>query len=72
MHSSETNIKKQKVISINVLTRTEGNTSSFKELEFPTLSKYLEDGYMVKEVHQIAPSQNLYVITLTFILEKTE
>lgn len=65
-------MSKQKVISINVLTRTEGNTSSFKELEFPTLTKYLNEGYLVKEVHQIAPSQNLYVITLTFILEKAD
>jgi len=62
-------MKKQKVVSINVLTRTE---NKFTEIEYPILNKYLEDGYIVKEVHQISPSQNLYVITLTFVLEKTE
>lgn len=61
-------MKKQKVLTINVLTRTD---SKFTEIEFPILNKYLDDGYIVKEVHQIAPSQNLYLVTLTFILEKT-
>ena len=62
-------MKKQKVVSINVLTRADG-AQKFVEIEYPTLNRYLEDGYIVKEVHQIAPSQNLFVITLTFILEK--
>ena len=64
-------MKKQKVISVNVLVRS-GSNKEYKEMEFPILNKYLEEGYRVVETHQIAPSPQLYVITLTFILEKDE
>ena len=65
----------QKVVSINVLSRILNETKDgkdFKELEFPVLSKYLEEGYKVVQFYQISTSPQLYVVTLTFILEKHE
>lgn len=64
-------MKKQKVISVNVLSRS-GSNQEFREMEFPILNKYLDDGYRVVNTYQIAPSPQLYVVTLTFILEKDE
>lgn len=60
----------QKVISINVNSRMEEQNKYFSEREFPVLNKYLEDGYKVVQFYQIAPSNNLYCSTLTFVLEK--
>lgn len=62
----------QKVVTVNVLARTgtSNDVPNFLELEFPILNKYLEEGYTVKAVHQIAPSPSLYSATFTFILEK--
>jgi hypothetical protein len=66
-------MKIQKVVTVNVLSRV-GATSSveFKELEFPTLNRYLLEGYNIVNVYQIAPSPQLYCVTITFILEKNE
>lgn len=65
-------MKKQKVITINVLSRTGSVEKEFKELEFPILNKYLDEGYSVVNVYQIAPSPQLYVVTITYVLEKNE
>lgn len=66
-------MKTQKVVTVNVLSRV-GTASSteFKELEFPTLNRYLAEGYSIVNVYQIAPSPQLYCVTITFILEKNE
>lgn len=67
-------MKLQKVVTVNVLSRVGASNQSgeFKELEFPTLNKYLAEGYHIVNVHQIAPSPQLYVVMITFILEKIE
>lgn len=67
-------MKLQKVITVNVLSRVGSNQGEkeFKEMEFPILDRYLSQGYYVAQVHQIAPSPQLYVVTLTFILEKLD
>ncbi|WP_029295705.1 hypothetical protein [Chryseobacterium hispalense] len=67
-------MKLQKVVTVNVLSRvgTTNQSGEFKELEFPTLNKYLAEGYQIVNVHQIAPSPQLYVVMITFILEKAE
>ncbi len=66
-------MKKQKVVSVNVLSRTSGGeTAGFKELEFTIINKYLDEGYKVVQVYQIAPSPQLYVVTITFVLEKDD
>lgn len=66
-------MKLQKVVTVNVLSRLGTNSAiEFKELEFPILNKYLAEGYNIVAVHQIAPSPQLYVVTITFILEKGE
>jgi hypothetical protein len=60
----------QKVISVNVTARPKPDTETFTELEYPQIKKYLEEGYKVVQVYQIAPSPSLYCSTITFILEK--
>lgn len=60
----------QKVISINVNSRPRPENAAFSENIFPELEKLLEEGYKIIQVHQIAPSPNLYCVTITFILEK--
>ena len=59
----------QKVITVNMVARPE-NSKPFTEYETPILNKYLDEGYVIKNVHQSAPSQNLFATTITFILEK--
>lgn len=61
----------QKVISINVSSGDVKSNNSFFEYEFPLLNKYLEEGYTVKQFHQITPSESVHSCTLTFVLEKT-
>lgn len=60
----------QKVISVNVTARPKPDTEQFNELEYPLIKKYLEEGYKVIQVYQIAPSPSLYCSTITFVLEK--
>lgn len=60
----------QKVVTVNVVARPSKDDGSFSELEFPVLNKYLDDGFKVISVYQIAPSPNLYCSTITFVLEK--
>ena len=61
----------QKVVCINVLSFGEkGSKDKFVEMEFPILNKYLEEGYDVVNMHQIAPSEQSIWVTLTFILHK--
>lgn len=60
----------QKVIVANILSKPEERTK-FLEIDLPELSKLLEDGYRVIGFHQIAPSSQLFCVTMTFILEKS-
>ena len=59
----------QKVIHININARPKDN-KSLSEHEAPELNKYLENGYKVVNIYQIAPSPSLYCTTITFVLEK--
>jgi hypothetical protein len=59
----------QKVITVNINARPEDN-AVFSEYEIPLLNNALQEGYKVVQVHQSAPSQNLYCTTITFVLEK--
>lgn len=59
----------QKIISVNVASKP-NDGDKFLEIEFPIVQSYLDDGYYVKQVYQMAPSTSLYCFTITFILEK--
>lgn len=39
-----------------------------QELELPIINKYLQEGYEVKNVHQISPSQSSEDVVITFVL----
>lgn len=60
----------QKVISVNVLVRDTEEETGYKEHEFPKLKAALDEGYTVKEVVPIKASDNLYIVNITFVLEK--
>ena len=62
----------QKVISVNINAKPKPDHAVFSEHQYPEINKYLEEGYKVLQVHQIAPSPSLYCTTITFVLEKTE
>jgi hypothetical protein len=59
----------QKVISVNVLLNATDKVSGLKEYEFPEVKQALDQGYIVKQVVPMK-ADGLYVINLTFILEK--
>ncbi len=61
----------QKVVIANVLSRPEEKTR-FTEIDLPDLSKLLTDGYKIVDFHQIAVSDKLFCVTMTFILEKPD
>lgn len=60
----------QKVITVNVNSRPRPEQAPFSENVFPELDKLLQEGYKIIQVHQIAPSPNLFCVTITFVLEK--
>jgi hypothetical protein len=44
------------------------NNNTFKETEYPKLTKLLEDGYSVRQtIHSITPNTNFF--SITFVLE---
>ncbi len=63
---------KQKVVTINILLRTTGSDDGVIEREPTKLNEYLEDGYKVVDRFSTVSQADLYVINLTFILEKEE
>ena len=64
---------KQKVVTINVLLRTKGTeTPGILEREPEKLNQYLEQGYKVVDRFSTVSNADLFVINLTFILEKEE
>jgi hypothetical protein len=63
----------QKVVTVNISSKPDKEGAGFKkfsEYEFPILNKYLEEGYSIINVYQIAPSENVSASTITFILQK--
>lgn len=59
----------QKVIVIKVNSSFKLPNEKYQELEFEQLQKYLEEGYEVKEFHQIS-DQKITSVIMTFILRK--
>lgn len=63
----------QKVVTVNISSRPDKEGAGFQkftEYEFPIVNKYLEEGYVILNVYQIAPSDNVPASTITFILQK--
>ena len=63
----------QKVVSVNVNLGSSGinNENAYEELQFEELNKYLEDGFVVRDkFSNVSNSTNLFVVNITFILEK--
>ena len=60
----------QKIVTVHTHTNTFGE-NKFAEHEFPVVTKYLDDGYSVKQiVPVILSSTAAYMYSLTFVLEK--
>jgi hypothetical protein len=58
-----------KVVTITGRLNVFTDAKEFKEVEHPTLNKYLEEGYLVKHVTKVIdPERALY--SLTFVLAK--
>lgn len=55
----------EKVVIVKVKTT---KNVEIKELDLPIINKYLEEGYEVKNVHQISPSQSSEDVVITFVL----
>ncbi|MFV8335759.1 hypothetical protein ACNQF7_06680 [Flavobacterium sp. RSP29] len=61
----------QKVITVTTHTNIVSKDEKFTEKEYPTLNKYLEDGYKVIQVTPvILNSVTAYMYSITFLLEK--
>jgi hypothetical protein len=61
----------QKVITVTTHTNIIDKDDKFTEKEYPTLNKYLEEGYKVVQVTPIVlNSTTAYMYSLTFLLEK--
>ena len=42
----------------------------YKEYEYPVLNKYLDEGWIIKEIFQATTNQNVGFLFLTFVLVK--
>lgn len=64
----------QKVITITTHTniiRDNDNDAKFIEKEYPTLDKYLQDGYkVVQTIPIVTNATGSYMYSITFVLEK--
>jgi len=60
---------KQKIVTVNILL---DNDKVVREIEFPVINKYLEEGYLVKDKFSISPPHSSNRLNMTFILEKQE
>jgi hypothetical protein len=61
----------QKVITVTTHTNVIDKEEKFTEKEYPTLNKYLEEGYKVIQVTPIVTNSNTsYMYSITFLLEK--
>lgn len=63
---------KQKVVTVNILLRTLESENGILEREPEKLNEYLEQGYKVVDRFSTVSNADLFVINLTFILEKEE
>ena len=61
----------QKVITITTHTNIIEKENKFTEKEYPSLNKYLNEGYVVSQVVPVVPGANTaYMYSLTFVLTK--
>lgn len=61
----------QKVITITSHTNLLQRDEKFNESEYPTLNKYLQEGYRVTQTFPIIkPADNSFTYAITFILAK--
>ncbi len=58
----------QKVVIVNVLARTGNNP--YNQIEFKELNELLVDGWKVVQFYQYGVSDQLYSVTMTFVIEK--
>ena len=64
---------KQKVRSVNVSLGRVDKANGIQEVEFELLNKHLEEGYVVADrFSTVSNSNSLYVVNITFILQKEE
>ena len=60
----------QKVLTVTSHTNIIDKEAKFTEREYPTLDKYLQEGYrIIQTVPIIKPADNSYMYAITFILE---
>ena len=61
----------QKVLTVTTHTNIIDRDGKFVESEYPTLNKYLEEGYKISQVIPITlNSATAYMYSITFVLEK--
>jgi hypothetical protein len=61
----------QKLITVTTHTNIINNPEKFTEKEYPTLNKYLEEGYKVIQTTPIVTNASgSYMYSITFLLEK--
>lgn len=65
-------MSKQKVITINILLNKDISKTGFLETEPKQLNEYLHNGYKVVDRFSTVANAGIYVINITFILEKDE
>ena len=65
---------KQKIITVNVnLASFTDSRNDVNEMELTTLNKYLEEGYIVADrFSTVTNATGLYIVNLTFILQKED
>ncbi|HEY8929945.1 MAG TPA: hypothetical protein VIM55_12180 [Mucilaginibacter sp.] len=60
----------QKVVTVNSSTDNFVAANGFKEVEYPTINSYLNDGYIVSQVIAVEkPGDTGKTFSLTFVLE---
>lgn len=61
----------QKVITVTSHTNIIDKEEKFTEKEYPTLDKYLHEGYkIIQTIPILKPADSSYMYAITFILEK--
>jgi len=60
----------QKIVTVNSATDNFDVNDGFKEVEYPTINSYLNDGYIVQQVIAVEkPGDTGKTFSLTFVLE---
>jgi HD-GYP domain-containing protein (c-di-GMP phosphodiesterase class II) len=61
----------QKVLTVTSHTNIIDKEAKFTEREYPTLDKYLKEGYrIIQTIPIVKPADTSYMYAITFILEK--